>query len=189
MCEQYKKLINMAVWVGIALFFFRCLISLSSIINNFSVYTVFGYAGEVICVTVIIICCYEKWLWKYNPLEKTPVLNRYYIGTLKSTYDDIERRASLEIKQTLLSTHVVLDSSESKSKSISSSVIEILGEKLLIYCYLNTPKATVRKRSEIHYGTAMLCIENPNKLTGQYFSDRGTTGDMEFLLEQKEKST
>ena len=32
----------------------------------------------------------------------------------------------------------------------------------------------------MHYGTAMLSIENPEELKGQYFSDRKTTGDMNF---------
>lgn len=45
---------------------------------------------------------------------------------------------------------------------------------------LNTPKAEVRHRSEIHYGTAMLYVDNPKVLKGQYFTDRKSTGDMVF---------
>jgi len=180
MNEQYKKLVNKTVWIVIILFCIRCLISWNSLIIDFSTYDIFSCAGEAIGATAIIIGCYEKWLWKYNPLEDTPVLKKHYIGILKSTYDGIERKASLEIKQTLLSTYIVLISDESKSKSISSSIDVILGENQLTYCYLNMPQASVRAKSEIHYGTAMLCIENPNKLTGQYFSDRKTTGDMIF---------
>lgn len=180
MNEQYKKLINKTVWIAIFLFFIRCLLSFQGLINNFSVYDIFGYAGEAIGITAIIISLYERWLWKYSPFEDIPVLKRSYNGKLISTYDNKERTAKIEIKQTLLSVHITLISDESKSKSISASIDDVLGEKQLTYCYLNTPQANVRKRSEIHYGTAMLCIENPDTLNGQYFTDRKTTGDMQF---------
>lgn len=60
---------------------------------------------------------------------------------------------------------------------------KVLDEWQLTYCYLNVPQANVRERSAMHYGTAMLCVENPEELKGQYFSDRKTTGDMKFYVE------
>jgi len=187
MKEQFKKFINKMLWIGIALFSLRCIVSLKLLVSDFSVYDIFGYAGEAIGVTAVIMGVYEKWLWKLNPLEDTPVLKREYIGTIKSTYDNIEREAKINIKQSLLSIHVVLTSGESKSQSISSSIDEVFGAKQLTYCYLNTPKASYRERSEIHYGVAMICLEDPNILTGQYFSDRKTIGDMIFYSENKHK--
>ena len=103
-----------------------------------------------------------------------------YIGSLITSYDNIERSAELEIKQTLLTLQIILITGESKSKSLSATIDDILGETVLTYCYLNTPNANVRDRSEIHYGTAMLCVDNPRKLTGHYFTDRKTRGDMKF---------
>ena len=100
-----------------------------------------------------------------------------------STYDWIEREATLEIKQTLLSVNVVFITGESRSKSILSSIEKIEDEWQLTYCYLNVPKAKVRDRSAIHYGTALLCIENPEEIHGQYYTDRKTTGDMTFSPE------
>ena len=49
--------------------------------------------------------------------------------------------------------------------------------------YRDYRKANVRDRSAIHYGTALLCIENPDEIQGQYFTDRKTTGDMKFIPE------
>lgn len=183
MKDQYTKFLSKALWTVLFVFFLRCLISWQSLFFSFSLYEIFGYAGEAIGIAALLLGVYEKWLWRYVPFEETPVLKKRYFGTLKSTYDNIEREVDLEIKQTLLSINIVLISGESKSKSISSSIDSILGEQQLIFCYLNTPQAAVRNRSEIHYGTAMLCIENPNKLTGQYFTDRKTTGDMIFNAE------
>lgn len=80
-------------------------------------------------------------------------------------------------------THFTLATNESKSKSLSASIDDILGEMQLTYCYLNTPKSEYRDRSEIHYGTATLSIANPQILEGQYYTDRKTNGDMLFTAE------
>lgn len=180
MGKQKRRLINMSVWIVIILFISRCLISLDNIIKGISIYDLFGYASEAVGITIIIILLYEKVLWKYNPFEFTPKLSSRYKGILKSTFDNKEIDASLEIKQTLLTVHIMLFTEESKSKSLSASIDEVLGEKQLLYCYINTPKSEYRHRSEIHYGTAILSVENPHKLEGQYYTDRKTCGDMSF---------
>ena len=184
MKKQQKKLINICVWSAIILFAVRCTISWKDVIAGLSLYDLFGYASEAISVAVIFSGIYEKILWRFMPFEKTPKLAKHYEGTLKSNYDNIERKASLEIKQTLLSVHITLVTEESKSKSISSSIDDVLGEMQLTYCYLNTPKAEYRKRSEIHYGTATLSITNQRSLEGQYYTDRATSGDMMFVVKK-----
>ena len=184
MKKQQKKLINICVWSAIVLFVLRCVVSWESIIAGASLYDLLGFASEAISIAVIISGVYEKFLWRYNPLESTPKLAKRYNGTLKSNYDHVERKAHLEIKQTLLSIHVTLATNESKSKSLSASIDEILGEMQLTYCYLNTPKAEYRNRSEIHYGTATLSIADPAALDGQYYTDRATNGDMVFVVEK-----
>lgn len=185
MNERVKKYFTNLLWLALGFFVIRCLISMPK-----TLYDVYGCIGETISVTVIFACIYEKWLWRYNPLQKTPVLSKKYTGTLKSSYDNIEREASLQVKQTLFTVQIILTSGESKSKSISSSLDDILGEQQLTYCYLNTPNAEVRHRSEIHYGTAMLSVDDPKVLKGQYFTDRKTIGDMVFNAVLKdEKNT
>lgn len=183
MTENYNKFTSKSIWFTIAMFCLRCFFSGTKIVTDFSLYDLYGYAGEAIAFSTIVMIVYEKRLWKYNPFEKTPVLKKKYKGTLLSTYDNVERKATLEIKQTLLSINVVFTTGESRSKSISSSIEKIQDEWQLTYCYLNVPKANVRDRSEIHYGTALLCIENPEEIHGQYFTDRKTTGDMKFQPE------
>lgn len=86
----------------------------------------------------------------------------------------------------MLSVNVVLLTEKSRSKSISSSIERVQDKWQLTYCYLNVPKANVRNRSEIHYGTALLCVENMEKIHGQYFTDRKTTGDMRFQTQDLE---
>lgn len=186
---QIKGFITKIAWCAVILFVLRCLISGETIITNFSIYDICGFVGEAISVTAIIATLYERWIWRYIPIENTPKLFKEYEGVFISDYDNVERSAQLKIKQTLLTVQVTLITGESRSKSISSSIDIILNEKQLTYCYLNTPQAMVRHRSEIHYGTAMLCIENPNEIHGQYFTDRKTTGDMKFIKRDNKMPT
>lgn len=180
MNNSFKSLIKKAFWALIVVFCLRCAFSWKTLIGNVSIYTIFGYAGEAIGITTLLTLAYEKYLWRFNPLENTPVLYKNYTGYFVSNYDKIKRECKLSVKQTLLSTKIIFTSSESKSKSISSSIDVILGENILTYCYINTPEAKFRDRSEIHYGTAMLCLDDTREIKGEYFTDRKTIGDMKF---------
>lgn len=184
MKNQVSSFIRKSIWVAIALFALRCAISFKEIMTGTSMYGLWSFAGEAISVTMIIMIVYEKWLWKYDPFVKTPKLFNEYEGILISSYDGVERHAVISIKQTLLSVEVILKTDESKSKAISASIENILGEYQLTYSYLNTPVAGVRDRSAVHYGTAMLCVDNPKKIEGTYFTDRKTIGDMRFNAQQ-----
>lgn len=180
MKQQYKSLLKYSAWLSIIVFVILCLINIDTVMYSFSVYDLYEYAGESISFTIIVMILYEKYLWKYNPLNKTPVLKKYYKGEIFSLYDNSKRNVKLEIKQTLLSLSITLITKESKSHSIIASIDDIYNEKQLTYCYINTPKTDYRPRSEIHYGTAMLCINNSNKLEGSYYTDRETRGSMTF---------
>lgn len=179
--KKSGKLINIGMWVAIGLFVIRCVASWRSITMGVTAYELFGYAGEAIGVAVILTALYERKLWRHNPWEETPKLAAKYEGTFVSTYDNVTRDGTLDIKQTLTTVSVIFTTKESKSRSISASIDDILGEKQLTYCYINQPKSEFRHRSEIHYGTAILTISKDGSLKGQYFTDRNTLGDMEFV--------
>lgn len=180
MSSRLYDLMKKAMWVLLLLFTARCLLSLSELKQGFIAYTLFGYAGEAIGVAAILVALYDHWLWKIDPTVKTPVLKKKYTGTIRSTWNGQEYPAEMEIKQSYLSVRVILKTQESKSKSLIASVDEIEGEQQLIYCYLNTPTASVRDRSAMHFGTAMLGVDKPEEISGTYFTDRKTTGDMHF---------
>ncbi len=185
MQTQYKKFLTQALWVAIVVVAIRCLISWDDIIANPNAYDLYGYASEAVAVTGLLMMMYEKWLWRWIPLKSVPALKKKYTGILKSSYDDCEHNATIEIKQTLLYVRVTVITKESKSQSLSASIIEEHGEKQLVYTYLNIPKSEFRHRSEIQYGTAVLCIDNPKELIGRYYTDRKTIGDMKFTPSTK----
>jgi len=182
MNNQMSLFIKRSVWIVVILFVVRCAMSFENISTGRSLYDLWSYTGEAIAAATIIMIFYEKKLWKYDPFVKIPRLHKEYEGVFISSYDSKERKATMTIKQSLLSVEVILKTDESKSKSLSASIDNILGESQLTYSYLNTPNASVRERSAIHYGTAMLCVDNPDMIEGTYFSDRKTTGDMIFKV-------
>ena len=117
MKKQQKTLINICVWSAIILFAIRCVLAFESLKASRSLYELFGYASESISISLIFTIFYEKILWRFNPIEKTPKLSKKYVGILKSDYDNIEREATLIVRQTLSSIHVTMITGESKSKS------------------------------------------------------------------------
>ncbi|WP_290138040.1 hypothetical protein [uncultured Dubosiella sp.] len=182
--KRQNKLLKLGLWSALVLFIFRVYIGQNDIQDGFTLYDWYGYCGEAITAALFITFIYEKFFWRLNPFEKTPKLSKKYSGTIFSNYDDQKRVASLHIKQTFLTVHITLTTDESKSNSYIATIDEINNEPILTYCYLNHPKSEFRNRSEIHYGTATLCLSNPKELVGQYYTDRQTIGDMNFVASE-----
>lgn len=157
----------------------RVLIS-KSLNQEIGPYGIVSNIGEAVSATVFIGWLYCKYLWRceFFKWESMPRLHKRYNGILKSSYDRIERKINLEIKQTLLSVEVKLISDESSSDSVNATISEIHGQKTLLYTYLNEPMSAHRHHSQIHYGTAKLSIISDRELRGTYYTDRNTTGDM-----------
>lgn len=147
--------------------------------------TISDYISYTVTAVTVLCVLYIQWLWRINPLEKTPRLKKFYKGTLVSTFDKSSRVIEISIKQTLLSVRVYVLTHESSSRSITSNIYEDHGQMFLSYGFINVPKATARDKSEIHYGMCMLNVDDPKALTGQYFTDRNTTGDMELRTVKK----
>ncbi|MGN0838924.1 MAG: hypothetical protein ACI4NN_07570 [Pyramidobacter sp.] len=185
MRKSIDSLIKMAMWVAVVAFTLRCAISYKQIQSGVSLYSLFGYAGEAIGIAAVIMLLYEKWFWKYIPFSKVPNISGNYNGTIKSDFDNKIRQANIVIRQTRLSIDIFFQTSESKSRTVSGTIENIYDENELVYTFINEPKATHRSHSDIHYGTAIFILDSKNKLTGNYFTDRKTTGEMEFTKIKK----
>ena len=180
MSERVATFTKKILWVFGIVFVIRCIFSFSQISEGFSVYLIISLIGEAITITTLLAVLYERFFWAFDKSSKVPVVKGKYHGSITSDWDGKKRTATLEIKQTLLKVSVIMKTDESSSGSVSASIDDVNGEKWLIYCYMNKPMASVRNRSEIHYGTAMLNCGCPGKLLGSYFTDRKTTGDISF---------
>ncbi len=195
MSEVVKKFVSISIWVTIILFSLRCAISwryLSAAINDNNYidfgYLVFGYAGEAIGLATIFMACFNKWWWRWKPLNRLsngmPVLGKNYKGKICYKYNDSnhERESEIRIDQTFLNVMVKFRTLESSSTSVTATIETINNEKQLVFSYINIPKAEIQDRSAIHYGTAILKLDDPKHLIGNYYTSRLSRGSMDFEI-------
>jgi len=142
-------------------------------------------------VTIVTIICtiFVSWAWKWRIFQRWlvpfPCLSGEWNGEIISTFHSDKRTIPVEvtIKHYFFNIQVQATTCESTSISICGSfdIDEHRGLKQLIYSYQNAPKATVRDRSEIHYGTVRFEISSDAKtLEGEYWTSRKTTGDIKL---------
>lgn len=193
MNEAAKKFMTMSIWVAIVIFVLRCWIGWNDItaaVEGKKVlacgYSIFGFAGEAVGITAVFMACFNKWWWKWKPLNwlagGMPVLANHYKGKIRFCWNDVEqeRDSEIGIEQTFLNVTVRLGTVESSSNSVTAAIETINNEKMLVYTYLNTPRAEIQDRSAIHYGTAMLSVNDPKHLEGNYYTSRISRGSMDF---------
>lgn len=175
--------------IGLAFFVYIIIFLITQNLDNIDFEKALRHISTTITINIILWMIFIKWLWKckifYPWLVKTPNLSGKWKGLIKSnwgngTLEPIE--TEIDITQTFLHIQVRIKTGESRSHSVGASfdIDEERGYQQLFYSYLNTPKANVRNRSEIHYGTAFLTFEGfeVNKLEGEYWTSRKTTGEI-----------
>ena len=144
---------------------------------------------KAISINAFVWLVFVNWGWKckifYPWLVPFPNLSGKWNGHLKSNWKNksLEPIATtVDIKQTFFNIQVKIKTGESKSHSISASfdIDKERGMQRLIYSYLNTPKSSVRGRSEIHFGTTLLEFDGfkVSEMEGEYWTDRETTGEI-----------
>ncbi len=192
MRESYKKFVIYSMWVAIILFAIRCLIAKISISNYIKGCTwdefgcnLLGYAGQAGGVTTAFMTLfnYVIWKWKWvNKIVDMPILAKTYTCTFVSDWQDEnnQHEGCLDIKQSFLNVSIVFKTVESRSISILSSIVTESDRKKIVYIYQNEPRAELADRSSIHKGTVELWIEETGELTGNYYTNRKTSGSMTF---------
>jgi hypothetical protein len=154
--------------------------------------------------SVVIYSCghvlFTTWAWRWKAFEgwlvPFPDLQGTWAGIIVTTWNEAPTEPArppipvvLVIRQSFSSVNCVMFSKESSS---SSSAAQLIGEEgtaqpELCFIYSNRPCASVRDRSEIHEGAAILkVVMKPKRvLEGQYWTDRRTTGDIQVLFKTK----
>ncbi|RUA04342.1 MAG: hypothetical protein DSY43_06610 [Gammaproteobacteria bacterium] len=154
----------------------------------------------MIFIDGILITLFIKYIWKwrflYDWLVPFPNLNGTWEGQIKSIWIDPETNKTLNaipveltIKQSFLSTSCVVVTNKLESLSfISGFIIDKENQILqLVYSYNSTTKQTEIEGNNKHSGTVVLNIKNhAKKLEGYYWTDRKTTGDVQFSIKRYE---
>jgi hypothetical protein len=154
------------------------------------------WASLAVAIVVLILGTVLQMAWRplwrrYPKFGRNlfPDLNGVWQGHLVSTWKNPETGESpppipttITINQTLFTTSITLKTGESKSYS-TRCLLERTpdpGIARVWYSYDNQPNAEVSHRSARHEGVAWLEMDLAvsNKLSGQYFTHRKTTGDI-----------
>lgn len=156
---------------------------------------------QAVTIQMAMFAIFTTWCWKWKIfrgwLVPFPNLNGTWVGEIHSSWIDPETEEKiapiptmLTIKQSLLNISCVMHTGEMKSSSILEEfrIDDDRQTKTLSYVYSSKPRSSVRHRSPQHDGTAVLeVIPSPNgmKLIGEYWTGRGTSGEIHLTHHSK----
>ena len=146
----------------------------------------------------ILIVIFDSWAWKWpviHGLAGRPRIDGTWIANLHPNPDSHipaggnrgPIQAAFMIDQTYWSIGITMLTGESASYSTASSLRRpgaSRDRRILSYTYSNEPAQEHRPRSQAHVGATQLHVsgQRPIELTGMYWTDRFTAGDLHLRL-------
>lgn len=161
-------------------------------LNDLSYWVIIQKLLSALGVVFVVTNIFKKWLWKSGIFRGWLVLINDLSGEYKgvitpsqvnNSFPSFPKNISAVIKQTLFSLDIKVTSDESESNSFSHSFIkEQNGDVKIVYSYLGKPDINNRQVNSIHEGSAILLLigNPPSKLRGEYWTSRGTIGEIEL---------
>ncbi len=157
----------------------------------------FSYSVTGVSFSLVL---WERWLWSwavFRPwLTNRPDLRGTWKGHLESNWVDPNTKqgrgqieAYLVIRETYSALDVRLLTAESSSVTLSANIIaDSEGIHTAAIVYRNTAKALLRDRSPMGHGGMLLYVRGlpVHQLDGEYWTDRGTKGELNFRLRSGE---
>lgn len=155
----------------------------------------FAPVGAAGALASVLVLWFDHQLWRIprigRRLSKRPDIRGTWRGRLASEWINPETQERippdpevyLVVRQTFWSVTANLMTKESKSCSTTATIEDDgCGQYQLVAQYRNTPRASVRDRSEVHHGSFKLDIggEPTDRLEGYYWTDRKTMGELNF---------
>lgn len=155
----------------------------------------------VITIDTLLWFLFVKKGWKLKIFQNTlvpfPDLTGTWKGTILSTWNDPSTgqsptpiEAYLAIHQSFLHIRCEVFTKEMTSHSYAAEFLidSETSAKKLTYNYTSVPRATLRDRSAVHDGTALLeIVDRPRRtLKGEYWTNRKTTGEMNLAFVSKD---
>lgn len=199
--EKVNNTVKIYAQVTTFLFVWGGVLLLTKTYSTVDLWTALKLLPQAISIYAIIGIVFTKWLWRWKFFQgwliKIPDLQGTWRGELKSDWINPETQKGIDpvpvilvVRQTFSSIKCTLMTVESSSYSTTADInVAPNSEDLyLTYNYTNRPKATIRDRSTIHDGAAILKIVNkPQRcLEGEYWTSRKTRGDMLLHFESRD---
>jgi hypothetical protein len=175
--------------LGLAFIIYATIFFLTQNLESIDFHKAITHVSTTISINIILWMIFISWGWKlkifYPWLVPFPNLSGDWEGTIRSNWKEKELEPipiEVSITQNFFNVQVRIKTKESRSYSIGASfdIDNERGFQQLFYTYLNTPKAGVRVRSEIHYGSTILNFDGfkVTNMDGEYWTDRETTGEI-----------
>jgi hypothetical protein len=159
-------------------------------------FAVLGPATNVPTIVLVILWAFNRWFWRYRWLHPWLVRTLDLQGTWKGRFESdyvplgagadalpVRGEAFLVVRQTFATINAKMVTRESRSETLVCKVVRCDDETSeLVAIYSNTPRVSVRDRSEIHFGGFRLRVlgkRNP-VLEGEYWTSRKTRGELVF---------
>ncbi|MBK5220278.1 MAG: hypothetical protein JJE35_10915 [Thermoleophilia bacterium] len=167
----------------------------SYLIRGLPTSELFAPIGATGAAASLFVLAFDHFLWRIprvgRKLSKRPDIRGTWRGQLASNWVnpetgqriDPDPEVYLVVRQTFWSVTANLITKESKSCSTTATIEDDgCGQYQFVAQYRNTPRASVRERSEVHHGSFKLDVggEPVDRLEGYYWTDRNTMGELEF---------
>ena len=167
----------------------------SYLIRGLPTSELFAPVGAAGALASLFVLWFDHQLWRVprigRSLSKRPDIRGTWRGRLASDWVNpktnqgipADPQVYLVVRQTFWSVTANLMTKESKSCSTTATIEDDgCGQYQLVAQYRNTPRASVRDRSEVHHGSFKLDIggEPTDRLEGYYWTDRKTRGELSF---------
>nr|DAL03923.1 MAG TPA: SMODS-associating 2TM, beta-strand rich effector domain [Caudoviricetes sp.] len=152
--------------------------------------------SSAVSISVVLFSIYSTFLWRYNPLEKTPYIGGTYSAHHFSSYKDKpEYTTTIIIKQNLFSLSFYETGSSGWCGSIAVALTPTSSDAWEVVCtYRTHPLQNVYRsqydQDDPHEGTMLLCYHpsEPSILSGTYFTNRPHPTRGETVLTRKKNN-
>lgn len=152
-----------------------------------------------IAIVIVLLFLFDEWLWRWSIVERLirhPSIYGTWQGELKSDWEDPKTGKTndpftvyLCVRQSFSVLSLRLMSAESSSESLLCDLTYSRHSiSTLTSTYQNVPRPGVRHRSAIHFGAMTLELSGlpVTQMTGFYWTDRKTCGEITFSIRRKE---
>ncbi len=177
MSNRFQKLLKPLIIGAVVVFGISCLLKKP---QNFEDY--WSNISSSVFVIGIVFILYERFLWRFIPWNRPPVLCKQYNGEIKYIENGSSKKKdiSILIEQTLFSIRVKGETDINSSYSVAGNIIEEHGEHVLYYTYVTNP-SVMSQNNPIQHGTCRIVLTDKcNNLRGKYWTSSETIGDIHW---------
>ena len=121
MKERIDNIIKMLVYIAAIIFIAFCINKKPAGLGDY-----YSYISYSVTLTSLIFFIYEKFLWRYIPWNRPPMLKRNYAGEISYIYEGKPGKKSMRIvvKQTCLTIRIETETDINESYTVTGNIVQ-----------------------------------------------------------------